>query len=116
LNVFADDFYNRDHLEYGPYQQTQKVKAHQLARFLLDSYVDRVNPALRLGISEYGSITANKTNRSIVVFQFDLAVDGTNYRFRYRKGSLRFSPRSVPKYMGQSVGSFYTFIGVRMNW
>ncbi|VAW85359.1 hypothetical protein MNBD_GAMMA16-1645 [hydrothermal vent metagenome] len=114
VSVFASDSYSFNYVDDNPYQQTQKVKAHQLARFLLASYVDRVNPALR--ISKHGSINSSKNRRLRVAFQFDLAVQGTNYRFKYKEGSLGFSPRSVPNYMGQSVGAFYTFVGVRMKW
>jgi len=114
VSVLASDVYSLNYLQDDPFQQTQKVKAHQLARFLLDSYVDRVSPTLR--ISKHGSINPSKKKRLIVVFQFDLAVQGTNYRFKYKKGSVGFSPRSVPSYMGQSVGAFYSFIGIRMKW
>jgi len=96
------------------YQQTQRVKAHQLARFLLHSYVDRVSPALR--INKHEAVETKRSRHLKMEFQFDLAVHGTDYRFKYKGGYLRFSPRSVPSYMGESVGSIYTFVGFRMKW
>ncbi len=97
----------------GGQHNTKRVRPHHVLRILIERYVDRVVPSIRINHRAVAGRAVRKQSHDFRI-RFNLVYKGTDYKFKYGQGELGVSTRGSARALGR--GTIHGFLGFDLRW